>query len=103
MTDLIFSSDLDGKKPDPEPFLQGALKLRLPPTRILFVGDSVRADMQGAHSVGMRTLLIRPRRQMWRTWLRALRHPEDDHASVDLVVRSLLDVPDALDALGLRH
>jgi len=42
-------------KPNPEPFLALADRLRLPPERIMYVGNNYRYDVVGASEVGMKT------------------------------------------------
>jgi len=54
--DCAFSSEEVGYlKPNPEPFLHLAERLGVEPARILYVGNSYRYDIEGAHSVGMET------------------------------------------------
>lgn len=45
------------KKPNKLPFLLALKKLKVNPEEALFVGDSIRKDMKGANSVGMKTAL----------------------------------------------
>ena len=47
------------KKPNELPFLLALKKLRLKPEEILFVGDSLRRDIEPAGKMGMKTLLIK--------------------------------------------
>ncbi len=42
-------------KPNPEPFLALAERLRLPPERIMYVGNNYAYDVIGASEVGMKT------------------------------------------------
>ena len=42
-------------KPSPEPFLELAARLKLPPERILYVGDNPVNDIAGASGCGMQT------------------------------------------------
>jgi putative hydrolase of the HAD superfamily len=53
---IVFSSDLGVRKPRPEIFRRALDELRVAPERALFVGDRLRADIQGARAVGMRTV-----------------------------------------------
>ncbi len=51
-----FSSEETGYlKPNPEPFNHLAERLRLPPERIMYVGNNYRYDVVGAADAGMKT------------------------------------------------
>ena len=53
--DAVVSADEAGAlKPNPEPFERVAHKLAIAPDQILFVGNSYRRDVIGAHRAGMR-------------------------------------------------
>jgi putative hydrolase of the HAD superfamily len=52
---IVFSSDLGVRKPRPEIFHRALDELAVEPENALFVGDRLRADVQGARDVGMRT------------------------------------------------
>ena len=53
--DAIVSADEAGAlKPNPEPFVRIARLLRVAPGEVLFVGNSYRRDVIGAHRAGMR-------------------------------------------------
>jgi putative hydrolase of the HAD superfamily len=55
----IVISGLEGfAKPDIRIFLAAAERLKIAPSRLLYVGDSPRTDIEGAGSAGMRTALI---------------------------------------------
>jgi putative hydrolase of the HAD superfamily len=57
--DLIITFDDSGvKKPNELPFLLAMKKLGLKSEEILFVGDSIRRDIEPAENLGMKTLLI---------------------------------------------
>jgi putative hydrolase of the HAD superfamily len=59
--DAQLCSELSGGlKPNKTPFLVLAEKMRLPPGRILYVGNSVSYDVLGSKSVGMKAALIVP-------------------------------------------
>lgn len=54
--DCAFSSeDIGYLKPNPEPFAHMVQCLELPPSRILYVGNSYHYDVEGARKVGMKT------------------------------------------------
>ena len=55
---ILFSSDHGVLKPSPKPFLKAIDALGLPPSRILFVGDSLRRDIAGAKAEGLSTAWI---------------------------------------------
>jgi len=55
----ILSSEETGKlKPSPEPFLELARRMETPPEEILYVGNSVPYDIEGARAAGMKAALI---------------------------------------------
>jgi putative hydrolase of the HAD superfamily len=59
--DVQLCSELSGGlKPNKTPFLVLAEKMRLPPGRILYVGNSVSYDVLGSKSAGMKAALIVP-------------------------------------------
>ncbi len=54
--DCSFTSESTGYlKPHPEPFLELANRMNLPPEQILYVGNSYSKDVVGAADVGMKT------------------------------------------------
>ncbi len=53
---LVFSDEAGARKPAPEIFLRACSELGVEPAAVLFVGDDLVADVQGAASVGMRTV-----------------------------------------------
>lgn len=55
------SEETGALKPAPEPFLALAKKMGKAPEKILYVGNSVRNDVIGAHSVGMKTAYLLPK------------------------------------------
>jgi len=58
--DFIITFDETGvKKPNKLPFLLAIDKLKLRSEEILFVGDSLRRDIEPAEKLGMKTLLIK--------------------------------------------
>jgi putative hydrolase of the HAD superfamily len=57
--DVQLCSELTGRlKPDPAPFRALAEEMRIPPERLLYVGNSVSYDVIGAKTAGMRAALI---------------------------------------------
>ena len=60
--DAVICSEESGRlKPDPAPFLELARSMGKIPEEILYVGNSVSYDVNGARRVGMKTALIRRR------------------------------------------
>jgi putative hydrolase of the HAD superfamily len=55
---VVLSSVEGCCKPDPRLFAAGAERLGVDPAEILFVGDSPRADVEGARAFGMQAVLI---------------------------------------------
>lgn len=59
LSDVVVGSEETGAlKPSPIPFRVLAGKLGVAPERILYVGNSVRSDVEGARAVGMKTACI---------------------------------------------
>lgn len=57
--DIVLSSESTGYlKPNPEPFLALAEALGIPPSEILFVGNNLHYDIEGAAKTGMKTAYI---------------------------------------------
>lgn len=50
--------EIGSHKPDPKPFLVCIEKMAVEPDEILFCGDRVSTDIEGAISVGMRSCLV---------------------------------------------
>ena len=84
--DATLCSEHSGRlKPDPASFLELAGKMGKNPEEILYVGNKVHYDVQGAHAAGMKAALILPR---WK------RHPAvsgDKGVFVFYDYRQLLD------------
>jgi putative hydrolase of the HAD superfamily len=53
----LCSEELGALKPHPLPFRRLAESLNLPPQRILYVGNSIAYDIEGAQNAGMMTAL----------------------------------------------
>jgi len=59
--DAVVCSEITGRlKPDPASFLELAGRLKAAPEEILYVGNSVSYDVEGARRAGMKAALIRP-------------------------------------------
>ncbi len=59
LCDVILGSEETGAlKPSPVPFMALSKALMVPPSRILYVGNSIRSDVRGASAVGMKTACI---------------------------------------------
>ncbi len=59
LSDVVLGSEETGAlKPSPVPFLALASRLGVEPRRILYVGNSVRSDVEGASACGMKTACI---------------------------------------------
>ena len=57
--EAVVSSEMTGRlKPDPASFLELARKMGSPPGEILYVGNSVPYDVEGARKAGMKAALI---------------------------------------------
>lgn len=55
---LVISGELGHHKPSRAIFDHAAAQLRLPPTQILHVGDSLDEDLKGAESAGFKAVLL---------------------------------------------
>ena len=76
--DVILCSERTGRlKPDKKPFLDLISMMGLPPENILYVGNSIPYDVEGARNTGMKTALIRPK------WKRIPRVREADFVFYD--------------------
>jgi putative hydrolase of the HAD superfamily len=53
---LVFSDEVGVMKPAPEIFLRACVELEVEPNDTMFVGDSLKTDVQGAANVGMTTV-----------------------------------------------
>jgi putative hydrolase of the HAD superfamily len=88
--DFVIASGAVGlSKPDPAFFRLAAARAGLPPGESLMVGDSYRADVEGARSAGMDAILIR--RPEWRD----RREPAPPGARV---IASLAELPEIVRA-----
>lgn len=56
---IIFSSDLTARKPNPKIFQAALAKLQVAPQEVVFVGDNLFDDIWGAQQSGMQTVWIK--------------------------------------------
>lgn len=54
----IYCYDREWVKPEPAPFFAAIELLNLKPEEIVYVGDRVDTDIEGARAVGMKTILV---------------------------------------------
>jgi HAD superfamily hydrolase (TIGR01549 family) len=80
--ELAVSAPHEAPKPDPRPFLETAAALGLTPDRCIYVGDSVRTDVLGAHGAGMRAVWLNRWHDAW---------PERDPVIAEIT--TLADLP----------
>ncbi|MHA2338958.1 MAG: HAD family hydrolase, partial [Candidatus Hodarchaeales archaeon] len=59
---LIFSSEVHYSKPDPKIFLLALEEMQIPSQNVLYVGDSLYHDVNGAENVGLVPVLFDPLR-----------------------------------------
>jgi len=83
---VVVSGAVNKRKPNPEIFLKALDKLGVGASEAVFVGDTVDADVQGAKSVGMKTVFIERRRQ-----------EEVEEACPDQTIKSLSELSVALE------
>lgn len=106
-----------GGKPSPEPFFETCAALGVKPARAVHVGDNVETDVQGAQRAGLKTILLTLRSCSPFDGLRVTSSGVEGSApprasrgvttwaeqaperGADRVVQSLVDVPDAAEAL----
>ena len=87
-TGVTFSSEVGVRKPHPAIYQDALAKVGGEPSRVLFVGDRVREDVQGPKALGMRAVLTREWRQ------------EDDPGVADFVIERLGELPTVLSRLS---
>lgn len=87
LTFRIYSSELGRRKPHPDIFRAGLDLMRLPPSDILYVGDRIPEDVEGARAAGMTAILkLRPQRE----------YPDPLPENLT-VIRRLDELPDLLE------
>jgi putative hydrolase of the HAD superfamily len=64
----VYADEAGERKPEPGPFLEACRQLGVEPAAVLFVGDDLVRDVQGAANVGMTTVQA--------LWFRADDNPE---------------------------
>jgi HAD superfamily hydrolase (TIGR01509 family) len=67
---MVFSGEVGYRKPEPEIFLRACAELYVDPAQVVFVGDDLERDVQGASRVGMTTVQA--------LWFRA-----DEHRAIE--------------------
>jgi len=87
---LTFSSEVGVRKPSPKIYTDALDKVRVRPSRALFIGDRIKEDVQGPQSLGMLAVLTREFRQ------------EDDAGVADFVIQRLGELPAIIDGLLTR-
>jgi HAD superfamily hydrolase (TIGR01662 family) len=85
---VVVSAAVNKRKPHPEIFKFALQKLQLQPDEAAFVGDTVDADIKGAHQAGMKTVYIERRPQK-----------DIEETPPDQTIKTLLELPDALQSL----
>jgi putative hydrolase of the HAD superfamily len=85
---VTFSSEVGVRKPHPAIYQDALAKVRVEPSRSLFVGDRVREDVQGPKELGMRAVLTREWRQ------------EDNPGTADFVIERLGELPAVVSRLA---
>lgn len=86
----VFSSGVGWRKPAPQIFAAALEALRAEPATTVMIGDTVAADVDGAHAAGMRAILLREHRI----------DPDPDHRA-DAVLDRLTDLPALLGSGGI--
>lgn len=87
----VASMDFGFAKPDPRIFRQALNDLELTPEQAIMVGDNPKADIRGAHDIGMRTVRL----------LRGPNKSEPDCVEADFKIRNLSTLPSIIHGLGL--
>jgi putative hydrolase of the HAD superfamily len=55
---LVISSEIGWRKPAPEFFAEMCRQVAAPPAQVLYVGDDLVNDYEGAHAAGLRAMLL---------------------------------------------
>jgi HAD superfamily hydrolase (TIGR01549 family) len=82
----VVSDDVGLCKPTPEIFALACRQLEVEPSRTLFIGDSMHADVEGAAAAGLTPIWIGD--------------PEEDPGPAVAVIRDVVELPNALRDLG---
>ncbi len=91
LSPVFSSAGLGWQKPKAEPFLLIAERWQLPPQQIAVVGDTLSADIQGAHNAGMTGILV--------TRVENPRNNKNRQIKPDVVIDVLADLPEILTTL----
>ena len=93
--DVIVSSAGQGiRKPNPRIFLNGLAQLRVEPGRAVMVGDTLGADILGAHNAGLYGVWITRRAN------KAANRDHLDTIQPDAVIASISELPGVLDRIS---
>lgn len=103
--EMVCTADLLRRTPDPAPFQEALRRLRLGPAKVLHVGEGLVEDVHAAATHHLRTALLerfgRPAPDPEAAaWLRRARQVDPASVTPDLKLRTLEDLPRALDAFG---
>jgi putative hydrolase of the HAD superfamily len=83
---VVVSGAVNKRKPSPEIFQKALEKLGVSASEAVFVGDTVDADIQGAKSVGMKTIFLERRSQK-----------ETEHTWPDQTIKNLNELMPAIE------
>ncbi|MBW4689542.1 MAG: HAD family hydrolase [Komarekiella atlantica HA4396-MV6] len=75
---MIFSSDSSSIKPSPKLFEEALRAFKVDKSQVVFIGDSIKFDIQGAKAVGLATIWIKGK--------------QEDNNEADIVINDLLDL-----------
>lgn len=101
----VASIELLRRTPDSAPFQEALRRLRSGPGKVLHVGEGVVEDMYAARAVQLRTALLErfgrsPQDAEAGDWLRRVHGVEPSSVIPDLKLRTLEDLPRALDSFA---
>jgi FMN phosphatase YigB (HAD superfamily) len=101
--EVISSRELSRRTPDPSAFHETLRRLRMGPHAVLHVGEGIVEDVYAAHAAQLRTALLErsgraPPAPEAATWLRQARGTDPSTVNPDLRLRTLEELPAALDA-----
>jgi putative hydrolase of the HAD superfamily len=86
---VVVSAAVNKRKPSPEIFISTLKMLGVSASETVFVGDTIDADVEGAKAVGMKAVYIERRAE------------KIEHACPDMTIKSLSELPTALERLQL--
>ncbi len=103
--EIVSSVELLRRTPDPAPFHEALRRLRIGPAKVLHVGEGLVEDVHAARAVQLRTALLErfgrsPPDPAAGNWLRRMHGLEPSSVTPDLKLRTLEDLPRALDAFA---